>query len=499
MTHQHCNCCLSRRNCLKLLSLSAAALGAGAFSPVLETVARAKSKSPAPDFIDPTRLRPNPQICLAGAFFEMPRPYWLGWPGTTYELDKRQKEYRALLGQSAQKLGLKAALEASPINSDDGVTAWINQLKDTKPHAVLIILQHLATWNRVEKVAKETGLPTIVFAPVGTAFTAHIGKASRIPGLLAISTIDWSGVDNALRMVRAKRMFEETRLLWIRGKEQTETVMERLGMKVQAVPRDTFNLAFDQQTATEEVKDFASDLRRHAKKIVEPNVQDTINCARSYVTAKRLLSEYKANALSMDCLGMVTAKLVPTPPCGAWSRLQDQGITAGCEADLHGATSLMLTSYLLDRPGYMNDPVPETAHNTLIVAHCTSGTRLNGFNKSAAPYILRNHSESALGVSMQVLWPEKQTVTLVRFTSPKELLIDTGTVVRNIDTPPAGGCRTSVELKMDNIDDSRDVKGFHQVVTLGDHRHTLEQFCELYGIQAAHSPSASTFAPHTTT
>ena len=42
-------------------------------------------------------------------------------------------------------------------------------------------------------------------------------------------------------------------------------------------------------------------------------------------------------------------------------RLQDQGITAGCEADLFGATSMMLTSYLLDRPGYMNDPVAETA------------------------------------------------------------------------------------------------------------------------------------------
>jgi hypothetical protein len=38
------------------------------------------------------------------------------------------------------------------------------------------------------------------------------------------------------------------------------------------------------------------------------------------------------------------------------------GVTCGCEADLFGATSLMLTSYLLDRPGYMNDPVAETAN-----------------------------------------------------------------------------------------------------------------------------------------
>jgi len=193
-------------------------------------------------------------------------------------------------------------------------------------------------------------------------------------------------------------------------------------------------------------------------------------------------------------LGMVGARLVPTPPCGAWTLLQDQGITAGCEADLYGAISLMMTSYLLDRPGYMNDPVPETYKNTLIVAHCTSGTRLDGFDKPSAPFILRDHSESSLGVATQILWPVGEPATLVRFTSPHEMIIDTGTVVSNVDTPPAGGCRTSVELRMDNIEDCRDVKGFHQVVTLGNHRRILEQFCELYGIKHVHSPQQSTFA-----
>jgi len=289
-------------------------------------------------------------------------------------------------------------------------------------------------------------------------------------------------------------MFEETRVLWIRGKESNETVMDRLGVKVRAIPRDTFNLEFDKQPVTEEVTDMVSDLRKGAQKIVEPNETDTLNSLRAYVTAKRLMAAEKACALSMDCLGMVSAKLVPTPPCGAWTLLQDQGLTAGCEADLFGSISMMMTSYLLDRPGYMNDPVPETVKNLLIASHCTSGTRLAGFNQPSAPYILRNHSESALGVSMQVLWPAGEPVTLVRFTGPNEMIIDTGKVVSNVDTPPAGGCRTSVEIAMDNIEDCRDVKGFHQVVVLGNHRRVLEGFCELYGIQHVHSPQLSTFA-----
>jgi hypothetical protein len=41
---------------------------------------------------------------------------------------------------------------------------------------------------------------------------------------------------------------------------------------------------------------------------------------------------------------------------------------------------------------------------------------------------------------------------------------------------------------MDNIEDSRDVKGFHQVVVLGNHLQIVEGFCQLYGINVIHSP-----------
>jgi L-fucose isomerase-like protein len=190
----------------------------------------------------------------------------------------------------------------------------------------------------------------------------------------------------------------------------------------------------------------------------------------------------------MDCLGIVGAKLMPTPPCAAWMMLQDQGITAGCEADLFGGLSLMLSSFLLGRPGYMNDPVPETAKNLLIAAHCTSGSRIAGFDEAPAEYILRDHSESALGISPQVLWPAEKKVTLIRFQSTGELIVDVGEVVSNVDTPPAGGCRTSVEIHMDRVEDVRDVLGFHQVVVLGDHARELEAFCQLYGIESLRSP-----------
>ena len=481
--HQ-CSGCLSRRRCLQVITTAAAGLAvSGELFPAL-----ARSRKPDPDFVDPARLRPRPKVRVDAAILQQPRPYWLGWPGTTYDLDKHQKEYRRQLADSCQRFAIELREEEKPIENEAGITGFLKAVRERKPDGLLVILQHMHCWGWVNRLANEAGVPLIVFAPVGTAFTGHVAGVSRQRGVYVVSSLEWSAIEDGLRMIRAKRMFEETRLLWIRGDQRNETVMDRLGTKVRAIPRNTFNELFDQMPANEEVEDVASSFRKRAKRIVEPTWQDSLNSARVYTTAKRLLADERANALSMDCLGMVGAKLVPTPPCGAWTLLEDLGITCGCEADLFGAASLMLTSYLLDRVGYMNDPVPETAKNLLIAAHCVSGTRLSGFTQKPAPYILRSHSESALGVSVQVLWPVGKPVSLIRFKNTNELILDTGTVVSNVDTPPAGGCRTSVEIRMDNIEDCRDVLGFHQVVTLGDHRRMVEAFCQLYGINVIHSP-----------
>jgi hypothetical protein len=485
--HQ-CSGCLSRRHCLQLITTAAAGLVfSGEFFPAL-----AKARKADPDFVDPEKLRPCPKVRLDAAILQQPRPYWLGWPGTTYNLDKHQKEYRSLLAGSCQRLSIELHEEAKPIEDEAGMTAFLKAVRERKPDGLLVILQHMACWSWVNRLANEAGVPLIVFSPVGTSFTGHVAGVSRQQGVYVVSSLEWPAVEDGLRMIRAKRMFEETRVLWIHGNQRNETVLDRLGTKVRAIPRNTFNELFDKMPVNEEVKDVASAFRKHAKRIVEPDWQDSLNSARVYTTTKRLLADERANALSMDCLGMVTAKLVPTPPCGAWTLFQDIGITCGCEADLHGATSLMLSSYLLDRPGYMNDPVAETAKNLLIASHCVSGTRLNGFTEKPAPYILRNHSESALGISVQVLWPVGAPVSLIRFQDTNRLILDTGTVVSNVDTPPAGGCRTSVEIKMHNIEDARDVMGFHQVVSLGNHRRMVEAFCQLYGITVVHSPEHAT-------
>lgn len=475
-----CCCCrLSRRGFLCGASAAALGLLAAKCPPLIHAAERGEE-------IDVQSLRPAPEVLVKAAVLRRKPPYWLGWPGTSYDLEGHQKRHVQNLEKACAALGIQLALEEASIQDGHGLNNFFLKVQGERPHGVVLLLEHIGCWPWVKQIAS-AGVPTIVFAPVGTAFTGHVREISRQKGVYVVSSLEFPAVEFGLRMVRAKRRFEETRVLWLRGDRRDETVMERLGIKVRRLPRRVFNELFDRMPETDEVREVARRMHAGAKRVVEPTDQDMLNAARTYTAAKQLLKNESANALSMDCLGMVAQRLVPTPPCMAWSMLQDSGVTAGCEADLFGAVSLMFTSYLYDQPGFMNDPVPETVKNALIAAHCTCGTRLDGFGKERAPYILRSHSESDKGVSMQVLWRPGQVVTLVRFKSPNELILDTGTVMANVDTPPAGGCRTSFEIQMDEIADARDVQGFHQVVFYGNHRREVEAFGQFHDINVTHS------------
>ena len=487
--HKHasgCGCCLMSRRCF--LAASSAAMAA----PLVGCATGGSPKSvESPgnlgEYIDIASFRPKPKVRIVSAVVREKPPYWLGWPGTSYDVEGHRKEYAECFAKSAERIGVDLEEEPKPLESEEAVNAFCNKLKSEKPDAVLINLQSGASWPWTDTITK-TEIPTIIFAPVGMGFTMHVLVRSRRPGVFIISSLETGAMDQAFRMIRAKRQLEESRLLVVKGDERSESALDRLGTSVRYVPRPTLHELFARMPETDEVRDVARQIHREADKIIEPDRQDILNAARSYVTAKRLMHNEESNAITTDCLGMVSTRVVPTPPCMAASIFQDAGVTYGCEADLFAAISLMTVSYLFDKPGFMQDPVPETVKNLLIGAHCTCATRLNGFDQPPEELILRSHSESDLGVATQVLWQEGQRVTLLRYKNAHELILDTGTVVGNVQTPPAGGCRTSVEIAMDRMEDARDVLGFHQVIFYGDHRRDVEAFCQMYGIQVVHSP-----------
>jgi len=143
---------------------------------------------------------------------------------------------------------------------------------------------------------------------------------------------------------------------------------------------------------------------------------------------------------------------------------------------------------LFDRPGFQQDPVADTADDTIIGAHCSCPTRLNGFGVKPEPFDLVHHHGNRDAVP-RTLWKKGQRVTCVDLlpgagaNRKSRVLISVGTVVDNMEVPPSGGCVVSVKVKFDSNQEVLSFPGFHQIFFYGDYGHQLRDFCQLCGFE----------------
>jgi hypothetical protein len=194
----------------------------------------------------------------------------------------------------------------------------------------------------------------------------------------------------------------------------------------------------------------------------------------------------------MDCLGAL-GHLPVSLPCIAWSRMNDDRIPAACEADYGAVASHVMVQYLFDRPGFQQDPVADTADNTIIGAHCCCATRLNGFDQPPEPFDIKHHHGNRDAVP-RTIWRVGQRVTSIDLLpaseggggkdGPSTVLISVGTVVANMEVPPSGGCVVSVKVKFAGGQEVLSFPGFHQIFFYGDYKEQMKAFCQLCGFKA---------------
>ncbi|MCK4416877.1 MAG: hypothetical protein KAV99_01765, partial [Candidatus Latescibacteria bacterium] len=331
------------------------------------------------------------------------REYWMGWPGAAYPVDNYEREYPKQAMRMGDEVGVSVRF-AETVYDEEGVRKFLEGLKAHPPDGVLVIPLSMSMWELVDRIT-DVGLPTVVFASIGSAFTGHVSERSRKKGVHFISSLDVQQVRTGLRMIGTKKKLITDRILVLKGdtKEPVDTVVENLGIKVRTVGRQKVVEAYEKIGETEAAKEIAEGYMKNAQKTVEPTGEDVIKAARMYGTCKNLLAEYRATAITMDCLGLVGLRLIDTTPCMGFSKLNDEGVPAACEADFDAILTMLLLKHSFGQPSFMNDPVPETVRNLLVAAHCTSPTRLDGYGAPSEPFLLRSHSESNIGVSMQVL------------------------------------------------------------------------------------------------
>ncbi len=96
---------------------------------------------------------------------------------------------------------------------------------------------------------------------------------------------------------------------------------------------------------------------------------DGLLSTRYYLAARRLAERHGLDALSLNCFPHLKSKI-----CLGVARLNDAGIAAGCEGDLHSTILMHALGGLTRRPAFNGDWLrmyPET--NEVLFSHCGAG------------------------------------------------------------------------------------------------------------------------------
>lgn len=482
MRHDHASesaCCCCRREFLKAVGVTAGGMAmlAGTAAGVAGEPAPARDKRPAT--VRGAFLYPDPESLKKAG-------YW-SWPGSGFNPVAHQRQYLEKLRAMEQSLGMRIVMEEKPLEDAAAAARFLAEVQKSKPDGLLLIPFQKQHWQFVTQIVEKAGLPSVVLATLGVLLSDHIRQLHRTPGVYSISALeDLGAVEYGMRMIRTARWMADARIVSIAGEGTSESTVPHLGTQVRRIPHARFVQIYQKMEPTPEVQRLAEAYEKGAKEIVEPSKEDILNAARCYFVLKQIAREESADALMMECLSGLRLPHQHAPPCMGFMSLRDEGFPIGCQADLSSTLTLMLVQQLFGKPGFQQNAAMNTEKNLYFGSHCTSPSKMQGPGGPAEPYLLRNHAEAGWGCVPRVLFSPGQELTLAQYLPDKkpQMFIYSGKAVGCPPIPPAGGCRTNLEMTINEVDDVCDVKGMHQIIFYGSHARQLQAFCQLYRIEA---------------
>ncbi|MFC2133605.1 hypothetical protein ACFLR4_04330 [Bacteroidota bacterium] len=200
--------------------------------------------------------------------------------------------------------------------------------------------------------------------------------------------------------------------------------------------------------------------------------------AKVSIGLRRVIERNKLNAVTIRCFDLLENKYTA---CMGLSVQNDEGVVAGCEGDLHALFSMMLGTYITQKPSWMANPSGiDKTDNSIVLAHCTVPSKMIAdLSKST----LKSHMESGLSTGIQGQMPKKK-VTIFRIGGEfNKLTAVTGKIV-NPFLNDNSLCRTQIKINLNcNINDWIESSlGNHQIMVYDDIIQELSDFCHFTGV-----------------
>jgi len=341
----------------------------------------------------------------------------------------------------------------------------------------------------------DAGLPTVVFSQPfsghGWMYFPAWQKAGK--KVVLLPTSDWSELERVSGLLRVAPRMRQTKILVVRGPMGTAPacdaaqVKEKLGAEVIPITVEETLQAHQEVDLAAAEEEAVKHWIEPAKAIVEPTREEIVNASRLYLAMKNLMIRHGAVAItSSNCMGE------PAKGCFAFSKLNDMGCVGACEGDMDSTLTMLIFQYAFGVPGFITDPVFDTARNALIHFHCTCATRMDGPGGERLPFSIRTQTDSHRGVALDVEQRIGQPVTCAKFIDLDKMLISTGKITEV--THDALACRTQFVTEVADAHSmflnwgggvlQGDVMTLlHRVVFYGDHLQSIKDLSSLMGFQ----------------
>ena len=242
-------------------------------------------------------------------------------------------------------------------------------------------------------------------------------------------------------------------------------------LAVDLISVDIKELMDNIRSATVSRKELAT-FTREAEDIIGPNPDDIREALTVYRGLRALVDEHRLAACSVRCFDLVTD--MHTTGCYALSRLNDEGIPAGCEGDLQSLFSLYIASLLSGQVAFMGNIAEVDSENQVVgLAHCMCPLSM------AMHYTVYTHFESDLGIGISGTFPEGD-YTMFRLGGERldHLFVREGRLENSEFRNDL--CRTQLRIRMSEPVDEllHSPLGNHHILIPGHHRSAIMRFWE---------------------
>lgn len=258
---------------------------------------------------------------------------------------------------------------------------------------------------------------------------------------------------------------------WGQGGEYgPENAKKIWGIDIKSVPHEKLTAEMERVRGDEAMM---KKLKKQAKDYVKGAGVESVDTRDEFIqinfvqqrAMRNLMDRHDACALTvLGCMGY--GRTAGSPPCLAFSLINDAGPMAFCESDFAVIPAGILLRHICGKPVMLHNPT--LPHDGIMTgAHCTAPRRMSGGKLD--PVKLVTHFESDWGAAPKVQFPRGQKVTSLvpSFTSDRWLGVRS-TIVGHPFMPI---CRSQMEMELEGdwVALREQMRGFHWMSCYGDY------------------------------